>query len=187
MGKIHSGGGDYISVPAHRILSRYLDTNGDGTGTKDAIGNYSGAVEEFYIQPGATEVFHILRMIVSIEDTTGMQPEEYGNLGNALSNGVSVGYEVDGVEAVDLTDGLPIKTNAQWGSLCYDVDVKNWGNTPTDELVVVRWTFARSGTNIRLSGFNATPDRLVVSLNDSLIGLVAHRFLVQGFIETQMD
>ena len=28
---------------------RYLDTNGNGTGTENAIGNYSGAEEIFYI------------------------------------------------------------------------------------------------------------------------------------------
>lgn len=189
MGKnrISSGGGSYFTEPTHRIISRYLDTAGDGSGAKEATGDYSITPEEFYLQPPVNEVYQISRLLVSIEDTTGMVPEEYGNLGSALANGVSVSYEKDGVEVVDLTDGLPIKNNAQWGMLCFDVDVKNWANTPTDELVVVRWTFARSGTNLRLSGFNATRDRLVVSLNDNLEGLISHRFKAQGFIETQMD
>ena len=30
------------------ILSRYLDTDGDGGGTKDAIGDYSGGEERRY-------------------------------------------------------------------------------------------------------------------------------------------
>lgn len=157
------------------ILSRYLDTNGNGTGTKNANGDYSGAVEEFYIEAQAGENLEIARMIVSVEDTGGMQAQEYGNLGSALTNGIEVKVlnEHDTV-IMDLTDGIPIKTNAQWGIICYDVDVKSWG--AGNSLLLVRWTFAKSGQLIYLE----EGQKLVVYLNDDLDGLLFHYFMVQG-------
>ena len=178
-----SGHGAYDTLPQRRLLSRFLDTNGDGTGTKNANGNYSGAVEEFYIQPAADEVMQIARLLISIEDTTGMQANEYGDLGSALGNGITIEEERNGTVVTDFTDGVPITTNAEWGTLCYDVDVKSWGQTPTNELLVARFTFARSERNVRLEGTSPTPDRLVVSLNDTLTGLIRHTFMVQGFYE----
>lgn len=154
------------------IFSRYLDTNGDGTGTKNANGNYSSAAETFYIDGPLT----ITRMIVSVEDTGGMQAEEYGNLGTALTNGITIDIDSGGLdnELVDLTDGEPIKTNAGWGQLCYDVDLKSWG--AGDDLLVVRWTFDKSGAPIKLGD----DDRLEITLNDDFSGLIGHYFLVQG-------
>lgn len=154
------------------ILSRYLDTNGDGTGTKNANGNYSVTPEQFYIDGPCT----LTRMIVMIEDTAGMQAEEYGNLGVALTNGVTITIDRSGLDnnAVNLTDGLPIKTNAEWGRLCYDVDVKSWG--AGDEVFLARWTFANAEP-IKLGD----GDRLEVTLNDDFTGLIEHYFKVQGY------
>ncbi|MHC4716619.1 MAG: hypothetical protein ACYS5V_06595 [Planctomycetota bacterium] len=135
-------------------VNRYLDTVGDGTGTKNAVGDYSGAsAEQFYIQCPAAGGSNLVltRMIIGIEDTTGMKPELYGAAA-ALGNGIQVKViDADGTTVIsDLTDGVPIKTNTQWGFLCYDVAEHNWGNTPDDEMFLVRWTFARSGTDITL-------------------------------------
>lgn len=157
------------------LLYRYLDTNGDGTGTKNANGNYSGAVEEFYIEAQAGDSIKIARMIVSLEDTAVMQAEEYGNFGSALTNGITIKVldEDDNVIS-DLTNGVPIKTNAQWGALCYDVDKKAWG--AGDELLLVRWTFTKAGDFWHLE----PGQRLVVYLNDDFSGLVNQYFMVQG-------
>jgi hypothetical protein len=157
------------------IISHYLDTNGDATGTYDAVGDYSGAAEEFYYEApagGAT----IERMLVSIGDTVGMQAQEYGNLGAALTNGIVVEIQdEDGVVNVVLTGQAPVHTNSEWGALCYDVDLKSWGSG--NELLVVRWTFARSGESVRLNA----GQKLVVRLNDSFTGLLSHRFMIQGY------
>ena len=53
------------------LLARYLDTNGDGTGTKTAVGEYHDAgdgQEIFYIQPPAGTIYRISRMIPFVED-----------------------------------------------------------------------------------------------------------------------
>lgn len=167
-----------IVEPDGVLLYEYLDTVGDGSGTKNANGNY-GAPTLFRIAPPPGVVYRIARMIVSIEDTSGMVADEYGNLGAALSNGVVMRVHDGSKTIIDLTAGLPVKTNAQWGSVCYDVDLKSWGVTPSDDLLIVRWTFTRAGKFITLDGDNN--EELQVMLNDNLSGLIAHYFFVQGY------
>jgi hypothetical protein len=163
-----------------KLISRALDTVGNGTGTKNANGNYSGAAEEFLIAPDSGEDWVITRMVVSIEDTAGIQADEYGNLGAALTNGIKVEVHNSSGLLYSLTDpSLPVKTNAQWGVYCFDVDMKSWGTAPTDDLLLVRWTFAKSGQPIKLRSREG--EKLVVTLNDNLTGLIAHYFVVQGY------
>jgi len=157
-----------------KMISRYLDTVGDGSGTKNANGDYSGAEEIFFIAPPAGSTYDIARLIISAYDTTGMQAQEYGNLATALDPGIVVRVSNGDGVINDLTDGVPIKTNAEWGALCYDVDVKSWGSG--NELLVVRWTFAKSGIDVHLG----SSEKLEVVLNDDFEGLLSHRFMVQG-------
>lgn len=159
------------------LFSRYLDTNGDGTGTEDFIGNQASV--EAYIQPPADKIFYIARMIVSIEDGSGMKAEQYGNL-SALTNGIEIKIQDSQGVVSDLTGGVPIKTNAQWGALCFDVDIKDWGTSPTQELLVARYTFERSGRGLFLNADFG--DKLSVLLNDNFTGLISQKFLVQGYI-----
>lgn len=158
------------------LFTHYLDTNGDGTGTKNANGNYSGAVEEFYIQAAAGEIIEIQRMIVTIEDTGGSTVQEYGNLGVALTNGIEVHVENEyGTIMSDLTGELPIKTNGDWSTHCHDVTWLDKG--AGDDLISVRWTFSKHGTDLELQ----EGQRFVVKLNDDLSGLISHYFVVQGW------
>lgn len=155
--------------------TRYLDTVGDGSGTKNANGNYSGAAEEFLLIP--TKTMHVGRILISYEDTTSMQAQEYGNFGVALTNGIEVETRDDNDSVFsDLTDGIPIKTNAQWAQLCYDVDVKSWG--AGNELLVVRWTFERYGTTTPVT--LEPGHKLVVKLNDDFTGLITQYFIAEG-------
>jgi len=175
---VSKGSSTTTDLSRNQLISRYLDTNGDGSGTKNANGDYSSAAEEFYIQPGAGEIYQLSRMIVLIEDTSGFSATEYGNLGSALSNGIHIHAEYDSAATtIDLTDDIPIVDNAHWGGLCYDVALKTWG--AGNEVLVVRYTFASMGQEIRLT----SDDRFLVGVNDNLTGLVDHHFLVQGYIE----
>lgn len=157
---------------------RYADTVGDGSGTIDFNGDYrdpeGSGPEVAYVT--AAKAITIERMLVSVGDTAGMQAQEYGNLGAALGNGIEVKlYDHNDVEVVDCTDGEPITTNSEWGALCFDVDLKTWG--AGNELLVVRWTFAKSGSPLKLDpGWY-----LAIELGaDNLSGLLSHRFQVQG-------
>lgn len=145
---------------------------------ENARGNYATPTK-FSIVPGAGQWFRIERLLVHIEDTNGMQAQEYGNLGSALTNGIIVQTARDGVQTLDYTDGLPVKTNADWGRVCYDVDLKTWG--AGNEVMQVRWTFAKSGTPIRLAGSEG--DSFDIILEDDFSGLINHNFMVQGYVE----
>lgn len=159
-------------------LFRFLDTNGDGTGTKSANGNYAGAAEEFYIQPPSDEIYIINRMIIHIRDTTVPDAATYGN-GITLTNGITVKVKSGTTDILDITDGIPIKSNAEWGTRGYDVDLKNWGTG--DEFIQARWSFFKAGHPIILNGLHG--HKLVVTVNDDLSGLNEHLFNVQGHRE----
>lgn len=157
-------------------LVRILDTNGDGTGTTNANGNYASAADDFYIKPPVGTRYEIDRLIVFIQDTGAFDAELYGN-GAILTNGISLlQLNFDGTTRVDLTGGLSIKSNADWGRLCYDVDVKTWGTG--DEVLLARFTFSKFGGPLTLDG--DAGQSLVVRLNDNLSALVYHYFTVEG-------
>lgn len=167
-----------------QVFSRFLDTDGDGGGTKDMAADYSddpgAGIEEFLIQPPAGTIFAVHRLIISAQDADNFKAGGYGGAaGNALANGMELKV-LTGVDtvAIDLTDGDPVKTNAAWGKFCYDVDLKAFGSGSTEELLVARWTFTRSGRPIILNGDNS--DRLVMTVNDDLSALTNHQALVQG-------
>lgn len=153
---------------------RFLDTNGDGTGTQNAVGDYSVTPDEFYFQP--THDTDLYRLIIHIEDTTGFQAQDYGNITSGLTNGYSLLVK-DTAEStlLNLCDGQPIQTNAEIGRYCYDVDVKTWG--AGNEVLQARWTFEKAGRPLYLSA----GDRLSITFNDDLTGLIEHYFMIQGY------
>lgn len=160
-------------IPFGAQVFRHLDTNGDGSGSID--GNVAGA-RTLFIQPPAGTVFLLHRILVTIRDSGVWTADGYGS-GAALGTGVRCYLAQDGVEKLDLMDGESVKTNGGWGGICYDVDLKSWGNG--DSFLVVRWTFSKAGIPVMLDG--RTKDQLVISLADDLSGLDGHRFFVQGF------
>lgn len=157
-----------------------LDTVGDGSGTKDANGDYSGeGAEQFLIAPGTGEIYKIARMIGTYSDTTGFSPDEYGNLNAALTNGISMGvYDGSGIKYWLTDEDNPVKTNSDWVHYCYDWTLFSYGTG--NDRAGFRWTFAKSGSPVTLNGNNG--EYLAVNLNDDLTGLVDQHFLVQGVI-----
>lgn len=167
-----------MTIFPQNLLFRYLDTDGDGTGTKNAIGDYSSAATDFYIQPPAGKIYTIERMLVYIQDTGAFDAEKYGNA-VTLTNGVSVSLTTSAdVEILDLVDQIPIKTNSGWARQCFDVQVNSWGTG--DETLIGRWTFSKTGSPLVLTD----QKKFKVTLNDSFAALVAHYFQVQGFQST---
>jgi len=153
-------------------FSRFLDTNGDGTGTKNAIGNQ--AATNFFISPDQGTYLSIARLLVQITDVGVMLPANYGNLA-ALGNGIKlVKVSSDGT-VTDYTDGFVIKTNVQWARYCFDAILSLSGGA-AENYVNIRWTFSRGGKPVIL----LTNDRLEVQLNDDFTGLISHTFLAQG-------
>jgi len=159
---------------------RYMTDQGDGTGDISYVGDYSITPKTLYLNPagaGSGSIIQIHRMVVSVEDAS-MTPETYGTL-PALDNGVQFKVVRGGVDQ-NIFPGIAIKTNADWGGVCFDVDTKDWGSgTPTNDVLVVRWTFAKSGAPIRLH----PGDEFQVILSDDFTGLAQQHFHVQGIDE----
>jgi hypothetical protein len=161
----------------HPLLFRFLDTTGDGTGTK--LFTASHISEAAFIAPAAGERFRLTRLLVTIHDASAV-PEVYGGLAAALTNGIQIKQKRAGTTVVDFTDGLPIKNNANWIRLAgVDVVDLDWGNVTNDHVVGVRWTFDKAGQEILLDG--DASDTFEVELNDNFTGLIDHTFMVQGY------
>lgn len=161
-----------LVLPPH-IMTRHLELTGDGTGEDNLIQDYSAAAGVARISPAAGEIFQIERMIVFIQDTGNFSASGYGNLG-ALTNGLVLEYDCGG--AVHPLVEEPIQSNAEWAAQCYDARYDNYGTG--DNMLFARWTFAKAGAPIILSGDRNEEVRL--HLNDNFTGLVKHQFLLQG-------
>jgi len=164
------------SSAAGNSIYQYLDTNGDGSGTIDAQGNYASATE-FYITPQAeNEVYELARLIINIEDTGTVDAGSYGN--NISLTGT------DGIEAKvldsdnnvlrDLTAGEIIQTNGHWAKVSYDVSNTDFGAGAN--YVNCRWTFSKSGKAIKLD----YGERLAIILKGNFTALDGHFFMIQG-------
>ncbi len=162
-----------VDIPFYR----YLDTNGDGTGTKNAV--LDGSVTPQTIKYTATAFVVIYRMLILIGDSTAPAAGNYGDVAT-LTNGIDVEVEMNGT-TVDLLDGISIKSNLDWARQCYDVGLSSYG-TGTN-FITVRWTFERAGVPIPMY----PGDDLTVTINDDLTGLTDHYFQLQGVDKSDWD
>ena len=164
-------------LPRNAIY-RSLDTNGDGTGTKNAVGDYSVAglgATEFFFQPEYPA--HIERIMISMEDTSGMSASDYGNIAGGLTNGWTLKVFDGEVEVLDFNEGIAVTSNAEIGFTSYDVDVKTWSTG--NEILVSRFTFGRAGQALYLP----QDHKLSVTFSDDLSGLIQHYFKIQGYYQ----
>lgn len=169
-----------IDGPQKTIISRHLDTVGNGTGTKNANGNYSGAATIFKIQPSGGVNFRIRTLTVFIADNGILDAGSYGDA-ITLTNGIQVRIQNNSGTIVDITDGVKILTNGNWARLSGFQNRMIDTGTGDDYWVFVISFREKYGQDIRLVGSNN--ERLEVVLNDNLTGLTQHYFVVQGFQE----
>jgi len=161
------------NVGAGDMLYRILDTNGDGTGTKNAVGDY-GTPEDFYIEAPAGYTYFLNRLLVHIGDASTLNGDEYGNK-TALSIGATLKVLDGATEVLDILDGLTIQKNADWGRVAYDVHIFDEGTG--DNYVMARLTFGAAGSPLKLD----PGQRLCVRLSDDMTGIDEQYFKVQGY------
>jgi len=162
-----------------RYVYRFLDETGDGSGNKAQTGDFSSTPQFFRVNPPPQGFFGITRIMVQIRSSGMMKGETYGNLPE-LTNGITVAiYDKDDNIITDLTDGEPIKSNADWARQSYDGSMMNFGaGAPSgDQFFRVRWTFGEGGQPL----FISKELSLRFLLNDDFTGLVGHFAQVQGF------
>lgn len=143
----------------------------DGTGTHTLETPF-----KFYIEAQAGEILRIDSLQFQLADAA-IVAIEYGGLGAALTVGITVqSLKATGTVYQDLTDAVPIKSNADLAKFCQVSSLLIEG-AGADYLQAL-WTFANP---IRLK----VGEQLVITLNDDLGGLVAHSFMAQGTDEGQ--
>ena len=166
-----------------RVLIRHLDTNGDGTGTKDATGDYSSSATEFKIVPPADESYSIHRLTVVIEDGNNFEAELYGK-GVELINGIAIKVKNGVVSVNDLTNGSPILNNSGWTHLCgANIQLIGWGGN--EDQLIVDIVFTHLGIPLVLDGNDG--EYLSIELNDNFSGLDGHYFVANGFIKRNIN
>lgn len=159
------------NLTLRRPFYKYLR---NAAGDTSAIGDYSGTASTFYLQPAAGVNYRLIRMMVHVKDTAGMDADQYGN-NITLANGIQINLTQDGT-TIDLVDTLPLKTNGAWAQLCHDAVLLEWGTG--NEILTCRWTFAKSNEGFRLIGDNE--DRFEIILSDDFEGLLDHTFMMEG-------
>ena len=159
-------------------ISQFADTNGDGTGTKNAIGDFSSTQGRFYFKCAPSEIAHISRVLVSLSDSVVSDSALYGGLA-ALTNGVVIEVrDADDNVIYNITDvDEPVKTNGHWARYSFDTAVKVGDFPLGDDVLVVRWSFWK----FMPQGITLMPGwSLNILLDDDFTGLVSHTFALQG-------
>lgn len=162
-------------TPASNTIYQALSTNGDGTGFIEQKVNGGTSPVKFYIQPAVDEVYILKRVNIAVIASNFNDATKYGTL--SLVNGIEVFIENDIERLQDYTKDITIKRTYDWGLLS-GVDAVTVGNANADPFLV-RWTFDRGGTNIKLNGANN--ERFVMQINDDLTGLISQVAMIQGF------
>lgn len=155
---------------------RYLDTNGDGTGTKEAIGNYSVTPDTFFIQPATNEIMNIGSLLLHVAGGTAFGISEYGNIGTPLTVGVVINITING-STIAFTNSHPLKSNGDLMHIANSFDIHAFKNLETS--IAARITNEAFGTGLILKGY--TNDKLEIILNDDFTTLTSHDFIVTGF------
>jgi hypothetical protein len=161
--------------PATKIYNNFLK---NAAGSENMAVDGSASATPFYISCPANTEIELHRCLLGILDTKGMQAEEYGDIGSSLSAGLSLKVmSSDGSTVLaDLTGGVPIKTNAGWAQVCYDVTLGAFTNT-TNAILQARWTFSKGGQPVLLKA----GQRLEMIVDDDLTGLLRQTIMVQGY------
>lgn len=171
-------------VPVEKKIYKYLSLDGTGNGPITNI-NMALAVAsdvapiQYYVQPPVGEQWYMHRMIVNYKDNSGFSADEWASTNSILTNGISLGVNSgDNGEDVILdmvgTPDLNIQTNAAWGAMFYDVDLKTWASG--NEFIVGRWSFFKDDEIA--GGFNGLvldgtkKQRLAMTLRDDMTNMI---------------
>ena len=139
----------------------------------NVVGSLAAPIS-YILKPPVDEVWHIVRILLSITDASAMDDALFGGL-PALTNGVTI-REVRS-NTTTLTNW---KANKDMKEDMYDVDYALKAPAGFYGLNG-RWTFKNAGVALRLDG--AEGDFIEVLIQDNLTGLVTFRVKGQGHIE----
>lgn len=158
-------------------FSKHLSSNGDGTGTVHATGNYSVTPLTLKITPPEGKVYRIHSMSLVVEDNGGFNSGYYGN-GIVLTNGISFKLRDElGAVVSDFTNGEPIKTTGLMAHFFDRLEYINYGTG--DEVVRASINFLQTMGDFVELRYGET---LEVTFNDNFTGLIHHDVVAHGYI-----
>ena len=167
-----------MSVKPENLVFEFFT---DSAAATNLAKDYSNPNEELItLGPNSDEVWEISRMIVSLVSTVALVPAGWGS-GAALTNGISLKVKrTGGVLVKDLTGGVPIKANGDWGGVCYDVGGFGGANPAVDTYLHARWTFSKASSPVMLQGHLG--HYLEISVADDLSGgnVSSFTLMIQG-------
>lgn len=159
------------------IYSRYAHDR-DDENIINSANDYSSTEKDFIIKPPTGEIWEVSRMIFALSDNGILDSGYWGGSNSALTNGVKLqiwdGGKENGILKIDLFDKMPLKSNGQWGAVCYDVEKVTFGQG--DNWLHARYTLSKdtNGKSIVLDGSNN--DEIVIPLNDNFSSLLTQTF-----------
>jgi len=165
-------------------MSEYQGKTWFSSHLTDSTGGYSmattatsTATKTFTLgPPPAGETWAVHRILPFLQDGVNQRAEQYGALGAALTNGILLRVVGStGNVVTDLLDGAPIKSNGDWANHCFDAELKEWG--AGDEILSVRWTFAKAGIPLQLT----STEQLDCVIQDNLSALTEQTIIAQGY------
>lgn len=157
-------------------INKILDTVGDGSGTNNAIGNYSGGAQSFKMTVPVGTSYTVSNLIIYLAGGTAFTNDGYGSIINSLANGWTIKIYKSGV-LNDLLDGNLIKANRDLESISTSICHPTFGGL-ADSLVATI-SFSSYGMPFYIS----ESEYIEVILNDNFSGLAKHQFIVQGHKE----
>ena len=146
-------------------------------------GNYSVTPETFVLGPPTGQVWKMHTLTVYIQDTGNFNVASYGN-GITLTDGISIRLFSGETEIANFMTDAPVKTNAGWARLCFNVEYLSFGTG--DNAFVARWQL-RPSDYIFMHGLGLDPhpdvaDQFRITLSDDFSGLTDHTVLLEGSI-----
>lgn len=156
---------------------RFLDSVGNGSGTKDLNGNYSVTPQSFKMIVPAGVTYVVNQFTVHIGDNGTFSVDQFGSMA-ALANGCLMNMQINGI-VYSLLDNTAIKNNGNFFhfSAATDLIVAFSG---TGNLLQSTFTGADFGCVAMLNG--DLGDYLEIIIQDNLTGLTNFHAIARGYI-----
>ena len=147
-------------------------------GITNLVQDYSVTPRNAWLDNPFNTSIVVYRMLVEILGPGSLTATEYGTIAT-LPNGVSITYEREDGELVDLTADSPIRRNVDWAAYAFNARPDTYGSG--DNGFSISWEFNQGDP----TGLTLLPGRKIrAMLRDNFTALTLHRFLIQGYVET---
>ena len=141
-------------------------------------GNYSLESALFFIKalPGFWLIINML--VITIRDIGKFSSDKYG-YDITLVNGINFVNGAKSRPEFNITEGLPIRKNSDWGIYTPNPPyLSNYGTGLVEEVLTIPWSFTESGRPVILDG--DVEEYIGMRLHDNFSGLTGHYFHIQG-------